>query len=91
MSDSFATPMDCSPPGFSVRGILQAGILEWIALSFSRGGLKPTSPALADRFFTTESPANLLIPLKGYFSLLARTSLDEKSSFMVGEKKNVLS
>ena len=51
-----------------------------------QGGLKPTSPALADRFFTTESPAKLLIPLKGYFSLLARTSLDEKSSFMVGKK-----
>ena len=30
-------PMDCSPPGSSVLGILQAGILEWIAISFSRG------------------------------------------------------
>ena len=29
--------MDCSPPGFSVHGILQARILEWIALSFSKG------------------------------------------------------
>ena len=29
-------PMDCSPPGSSVQGILQAGILEWIAISFSR-------------------------------------------------------
>ena len=26
-------PMDCSPPGFSVRGILQARILEWVAIS----------------------------------------------------------
>ena len=25
-------PMDCSPPGFSVHGILQARILEWVAL-----------------------------------------------------------
>ena len=29
--------MDCSPPGFSVHGILQAGILEWVVISFSRG------------------------------------------------------
>ena len=30
-------PMDCNPPGSSVHGILQAGILEWVAISFSRG------------------------------------------------------
>ena len=29
-------PMDCSPPGFSVHGILQARILEWVAIPFSR-------------------------------------------------------
>ena len=29
--------MDCSPPGSSVHGILQARILEWAAISFSRG------------------------------------------------------
>ena len=29
-------PMDCSPPGSPVQGILQARILEWIAISFSR-------------------------------------------------------
>ena len=30
-------PMDCDPPGSSVLGILQARILEWVAISFSRG------------------------------------------------------
>ena len=30
-------PIDCSPPGSSVYGISQAGILEWVAISFSRG------------------------------------------------------
>ena len=30
-------PMECSPPGFSVHGILQAGILKWVAISFSAG------------------------------------------------------
>ena len=38
--------MDCSPPGSSVQGISQARILEWVAISFSRGsapsqGLSP--------------------------------------------------
>ena len=52
-------------------------------------GIKPRFPTLADRFFTTESPAKPLIALKGYFPLLARTSLEEKSSFMVGKKKRM--
>ena len=29
-------PVDCSPPGFSVHGILQARVLEWVTISFSR-------------------------------------------------------
>ena len=33
---TLCTPMDCSPPGFSVHGILQARILEWVATSFSK-------------------------------------------------------
>ena len=32
----FCNPRDCRPPGSSVHGILQAGILEWVAISFSR-------------------------------------------------------
>ena len=34
-------PMDCSPPGSSVRGILQARILEWIAMPYSKGSSQP--------------------------------------------------
>ena len=34
-------PMDCSPPGSSVHGILQARILEWAAISFSSGSSQP--------------------------------------------------
>ena len=33
--------MDCSPPGYSVHGILQARILEWVAISSSRGSTWP--------------------------------------------------
>ena len=42
--------MECSPPGSSVHVILQARILEWVAIPFSRGssnpGIEPKSPAL---------------------------------------------
>ena len=34
-------PMDCSPPGSSDHGILPARILEWVAISFSRGSSQP--------------------------------------------------
>ena len=34
-------PVDCSPPGFSVHGILQARILAWVTISFSRGSSQP--------------------------------------------------
>ena len=33
--------VDCSPPGSSVRGIPQARILEWVAISTSRGSSRP--------------------------------------------------
>ena len=36
VSDS-CDPKDCSPPGSSVHGILQARVLEWVAISVSRG------------------------------------------------------
>ena len=60
----FSDPMDCSPPGASVRGISLTRILEWIAISFSRGSsqpvIKPTS-ALAGGFFTTEPPGKPVV------------------------------
>ena len=33
--------MDCSLPGFSVHGIFQARVLEWVAIAFSRGSSQP--------------------------------------------------
>ena len=38
---SLFNPMDCNPPGHSVRGILQAWILEWVTISNSRGSSQP--------------------------------------------------
>jgi len=49
-------PMDRSPPGSSVHGILQARILEWTAIPFSRGSSWPRNQTqvscTAGRFFT---------------------------------------
>ena len=38
---TLCNPMDCSPPGFSVHGVLQARIPEWVAMPFSRGSSEP--------------------------------------------------
>ena len=53
--------MDCSPPGSSIHGISQARILEWVAISSSRGPSRPRDrtciscvSCIAGRFFTTE-------------------------------------
>ena len=49
-------PMDSSPQGSSVHGILQARILEWVAIPFSRGSSQPRDQpqvsCIAGRFFT---------------------------------------
>ena len=53
-------PMNYSPPGSSVHGISQAGILERVAIPFSRGSswprTEPVSVALAGGFFITKPP-----------------------------------
>ena len=53
-------PMDCSPQGFSVYGILQARILEWVAIPFSRGlpdpGVKARSLTLQADSLPSELP-----------------------------------
>ena len=50
-------PIDCSPPGSSVHGILQARILQWFAMPFSRGSSWSRNciwvSCIAGRFFTT--------------------------------------
>ena len=50
-------PMDCSLLGSSVRGILQARVLEWVAYPFSRGSswsrIRTSISCIAGRFFTT--------------------------------------
>ena len=69
-------PMDCTPPGSSVHGILQARILEWVAIPFSSGSsllrIEPVSlmsPAWAAGFFTITATWETLKCGKGQLDL----------------------
>ena len=57
---TLCSPMDCSPPGSSLHGISHPRILEWVAISFSRGSFPPRDRScvscLAGEFFTTKPP-----------------------------------
>ena len=59
--------MDCSPPGSSVHGILQARVLEWVAMPSSRESSQPRDRTrvswIAGGFFITEPPRK---PLHGH-------------------------
>ena len=71
---TLATPWTvCNLPGSSVHGILQARILEWVAISFSRGSFPPRNQTqiscIAGRFFTFFSPLWLLNFLWDFSSL----------------------
>ena len=59
-------PIDCSPPGSSVHGIIQRRILEWTAISFSRGSCPPRDRTqvslIADRCFPAWATREAQIP-----------------------------
>ena len=62
---TLCNPMNCSPPGSSLHGILQARVLKWVAISFSRDlpdpGIEPGSPALQADTLTSEPPGTLSV------------------------------
>ena len=64
-------PTDCSPPGSSVHGILQARMLEWVAILFSRGPSWPRDQTqvslIAGRFFTIGATGKLQVCLTLWF------------------------
>ena len=57
---NFCDPMDCSLPGSSVHGNSEARILEWVAISTSKGSSQPTDwtpiSYLPGGFFATKPP-----------------------------------
>ena len=81
--------MDCSPPGSFVHGILQARILEWVAISFSKGSSPPRDRThvfcLAGGFFTTEQPFPVS-PVGG--PLISHLSITDTVLFVFFNKSN---
>ena len=81
-------PMECSPPGFSVHGIVQARILEWVAMPSSRGSSRPRDgthifcvSCTAGGFFTTgatwEALCSFRLESKRCASLCAKSGLQK--------------
>ena len=58
-------PMDCCPPDSSVRGILQARILEWVAISFSRGSSWPRDQTQVSHIVADTLPSEPFFTLGG--------------------------
>ena len=92
-------PMDCSLPVFSVHGILQARILEWVTIPFSRGSSQPwvqtcvsCGLCTAGRIFTAElgKPTCLLgvtrqrmCPPASFEKLILSEKLDHEKSTLL--------
>ena len=85
---TFCGHMDCSLPGSSLHRILQARILEWFAIPFSRGSSQPGGwtrvSCVASGFFTTEPPGKPIIS-----SRRPQISLAEGDSGEIGTQNNV--
>ena len=70
----------CNPMDYTVRGLLQARILEWVAFPFSRGSFQPRSPALQEDSLPAEPqgmPKNTGV---GSLSLLQGTLPTQESN-----------
>ena len=74
---TLCNPMDCSPPGSSVHGIVQVRILEWVTILFSWGSSQPRDQTwvfcIAGRFFTVQATRGALFTA---ISLKPRPVLD---------------
>ena len=93
--------MDCSLPVSSVHGISETRILEWVAISFSRGSYQPRNWTHVScdlgRFFITEPPHSYLpfLPVTyygqiDYFQFLAIIKYDDANIFIIKYLGNAL-
>ena len=74
--------MDYSPPGSSIHGILQARILEWVAISYSRGSFDPGIEPMCERWLLNHAKTlGFLAPGGEEFNTGPETRLD-RSEFL---------
>ena len=82
--------MDCNLLGFSVHGILQARVLEWIAISFSRDipnpGIKPRSPTLQPDALPSEPPGKSKVLANNWFEERVKMKPDQEIYWKVRKK-----
>ena len=81
---TLCNPVDCSPSGSSIHGILQARILEWVAISFSRGSSQPRDPT---RSSALQADALISEPLGNTQNLLFLPSLDDVFDYIQGPQR----
>ena len=62
---TLCSPMDCSLPGSSVHGILQARILEWVAMPSSRGSFQPRDQTCISSVYLHQQVGSLILALPG--------------------------
>ena len=90
-------PMGCSLPGFSVHGIFQAIVLEWIAISFSRGSSQPRAQTrvscIVDRCFTIWATREVIegvpVLLRRFYNLTSQDQLSPNLNSLAN--RNLLS
>ena len=82
---TLCNPMNCNPPGTSVHGILQARILEWVAISFSKWSSQPRDriqvSRIAGGFFTNWATRDTQPPGQAIKLELSHTHKKRKMHF----------
>ena len=71
-------PMDCSPPGSSVHGVLQASILKGVAIPFSRGSSQPRNQSQVSRI-AGEPPGKPFLDLSWQIIETFKSALESSS------------
>ena len=91
---TFCDPMDCSIPGFSVLGILQARILKWIAVPFSRGSSQPRDQiqvsCIEDDSLPSEPPGKPKNTRVGSLSLLQEIFMTQELNWGLLHHRQIL-
>ena len=81
-------PMDCSLPGYPVHGIFQAIVLEWIAISFSRGSSQPRDPTqvscIAGGFLTSWTMREATLVYPSYSATMGNSQSQPSKSTPLG-------
>ena len=95
---ALCNPMDCSLPGSSVHGILQARILEWVDIPFPRGSSQPRdwtwASCIAGGLFTIWATMEVPMSGAGEYNLLIRLLLiswhHKQKTFLISESHHIV-